>query len=70
MLQSITLLKETITVTRKATSTAIAVLMALLKHKATYRFLAAILVALGVAKGGLVATGIMTIACAYLGCIE
>lgn len=55
--------------TRSATTTAIAVLMALLKHKATYRFLAVVLVALGVANGEAIAEGIMTVACAYLGCI-
>lgn len=55
--------------TRKASATVIAVLMTLLKHKATYRFLAVVLVALGVTNGEAIASGIMTVACAYLGCI-
>lgn len=54
---------------RTSLSTLIAVLMALLKHKATYRFLAVVLVAVGVAQGEQIALAIQTIACAYLGCI-
>lgn len=54
--------------TTKVAATALAVLMSLLKHRATYRFLAVVLVALGVANGEAVMAGIETVACAYLGC--
>ncbi|WCD55450.1 hypothetical protein DKDFKPND_00001 [Pseudomonas phage phi 21A] len=54
---------------RTSLSTLIAVLMALLKHKATYRFLAVVLVAVGAAQGEQIALAIQTLACAYLGCI-
>lgn len=54
---------------RKASATFIAVVMALLKHKATYRFLAVLLVALGVTNGEAIASAVQTVLCAYLGCI-
>lgn len=55
--------------TKKATATFVAVLVSLLKHRATYRFLAVLLAALGVANGEAIMTGVETVACAYLGCI-
>ncbi|AIX13008.1 hypothetical protein B3_00450 [Pseudomonas phage BIM BV-46] len=55
--------------TKKATATFVAVLVSLAKHRATYRFLAVLLVALGVANGEAIMSGIETVACAYLGCI-
>lgn len=54
---------------RKALGTVVAVLVTLAKHKATYRFLAVVLVAVGVTHGEEVALAIQTVACAYLGCI-
>lgn len=54
--------------TKKATLTALAVVMALLKSKATYRFLGVLLVALGVANGETIMSGLETIVCAFLGC--
>jgi hypothetical protein len=54
---------------RKGLASTVAVLVALAKHKATYRFLAVVLVALGVSNGEAIANGIMTVACAYLSCI-
>lgn len=55
--------------TKKATATFVAVLVSLLKHRATYRFLAVLLAALGIANGDSTMAGIETVACAYLGCI-
>ena len=55
--------------TVKRTVTAMAVLMALLKNKATYKFLGVLLVALGVANGETIMTGVMTVACAFMGCV-
>ena len=55
--------------TRKVTSTVLAVLMALLKHRATYRFLAVVLVAVGVTNGEAIAEALMTAVCAFVGCI-
>lgn len=55
--------------TKKATATVMAVLVSLLKHRATYRFLAVLLVALGFAKGEAVMAGVETFVCAFAGCI-
>lgn len=55
--------------TKKATATFVAVLVSLLKHRATYRLLAVLLAALGIANGDSIMAGIETVACAYLGCI-
>lgn len=55
--------------TKKASATLVAVLVSLLKHRATYRFLAILLVTLGVANGEAIMGGIETVACAFLGCI-
>ncbi|ADV35705.1 conserved hypothetical protein [Pseudomonas phage phiIBB-PF7A] len=55
--------------TKKATATFVAVLVSLAKHRATYRFLAVLLVALGISNGEAIMSGIETVACAYLGCI-
>lgn len=55
--------------TNKVTTTVLAVLVSLLKHRATYRFLAVLLVALGVANGEAIMSGIETVACAFLGCL-
>ncbi|CBZ42023.1 hypothetical protein PsPphi15_gp50 [Pseudomonas phage phi15] len=57
------------TMTGKRTVTALAVLVALAKNKATYKFLGVLLVALGVANGETIMTGVMTVACAFLGCV-
>lgn len=55
--------------TKKATATFVAVLVSLAKHRATYRFLAVVLVALGVSNGEAVMAGVETIVCAFLGCL-
>lgn len=55
--------------TKKATATVMAVLVSLLRHRATYRFLAVLLVALGFAKGEAVMAGVETFVCAFAGCI-
>ena len=55
--------------TGKRAVTALAVLVALAKNKATYKFLGVLLVALGVANGETIMTGVMTVACAFLGCV-
>lgn len=55
--------------TKKATATVMAVLVALAKSKATYRFLGVLLVALGVANGETVMAGVETVVCAFIGCI-
>lgn len=54
--------------TKKATATLVAVMVSLLKHRATYRFLAVVLVTLGVTHGEAVMSGVETVACAFLGC--
>lgn len=54
--------------TKKATATLVAVMVSLLKHRATYRFLAVVLVTLGVTNGEAVMSGVETVACAFLGC--
>lgn len=55
--------------TKKATLTVVAVLTALMKSKATYRFIGVLLVALGVANGETVMSGVETIVCAFMGCV-
>lgn len=55
--------------TKKASATLVAVMVSLLKHRATYRFIAVVLVALGIANGEAVMQGVETVACAFLGCI-
>ncbi|ANY29061.1 hypothetical protein UNOSLW4_0230 [Pseudomonas phage UNO-SLW4] len=55
--------------TKKATATVLAVMVSLLKHRATYRFLAVLLVALGVTNGEAIMAGIETIVCAFTGCL-
>ncbi|WYW00681.1 hypothetical protein Vasula_00044 [Pseudomonas phage vB_PpuP-Vasula] len=55
--------------TKKATATFMAVLVSLLKHRATYRFLAVLLVALGVTNGEAIMAGVETFVCAFMGCI-
>lgn len=54
---------------KKATATFVAVLVSLLKHRATYRFLAVLLVALGIANGEAIMAGVETFVCAFAGCI-
>jgi len=46
----------------------LAVLKVILTHKATYRFLAVVLLALGVSSSDEVSSGIETIVCAILTC--
>lgn len=55
--------------TKKAPRTVVAVLTALMKSKATYRFIGVLLVALGVANGETVMSGVETIVCAFIGCV-
>lgn len=55
--------------TKKATATVLAVMVSLLKHRATYRFLAVLLVTLGVTNGEAIMAGIETIVCAFTGCL-
>lgn len=49
--------------------TFLVVVVNLLKHRTTYRFLAVVLLALGVLDSETVAGTIETLACAFLGCI-
>lgn len=55
--------------TKKATATFMAVLVSLLKHRATYRFLAVVLVAFGVTNGEAIMAGVETFVCAFMGCL-
>lgn len=49
--------------------TFVAVVVNLLKHRTTYRFLAVVLIAFGVLDAKTVMGTIETLACAFLGCI-
>lgn len=52
----------------KVTATMLAILLALVKHRATYRFLAVVLVACGIANGEAIMEGVEVVACAFVGC--
>lgn len=54
--------------TKKASLTVLAVVVALAKNKATYKFLGVLLVAVGVANGETIMAGVATVACAFLVC--